>query len=116
MNINGTVWSDSLLDKGKSKTQKEWKTWCEKNGHRLPTQAEYVEAVLFLLKQKDSKQKADFFHDLRDHWLMTSETFPCRDGVDRALVLGVYVYDDRLNVDAGNGISNVRPARGVKIK
>lgn len=116
MNINGLMWSDSLLDKGKSKTQNEWLDWCEKNGYRLPTQAEYVGAVRFLLKQKDSKAKTAFFNDLRMFWLMTGETLPCLDGVERALVLGVYSSDGRFVIDADGNVNIVRPARGVKTK
>jgi len=103
------IWSKTLLDNGSYKTQNEWKSWCKRNGYRLPTQAEYVGEVRRLLKAKDSEYKTLFLNDLRKYYLMTSETLPCLDGVERALVLGV------VGGDVGFvGIDGGRPARGVR--
>ena len=57
----------------------------------------------------------NFFNDLRNYYMMTGDTLPCLDGVERALVLGVNDYSDWFVIYASDVISGNGSARPVVI-
>lgn len=110
MKYKGLVWSNNLLDNGKSHTQREWIAFLEGTGWRLPTVKEYES-----LRGCKGKFMEDLREEMISEWLMTADSLTnpfIRK--KRPVVLGLSVSNDWFSISAYVDYIN-RPARGVAV-
>jgi hypothetical protein len=110
MKHKGLIWSNSLLDNGKSYTQPKWVSLLKDTEWRLPTVKEYES-----LHGCKGKFMDELREEFENHWLMTGDVLinPF-NGEKRPVVLGLLGSNDRFGIDVYGYDDG--PARGVKRK